>query len=497
MTNTLSPEQLEAYDAILRGENVFLTGPGGTGKSYLLALLNADIPEKTGRTVAITALTGCAALLIGNRAKTIHSWAGIGLGKGSADYHATNIRKIAPLAMRWRKTEVLVVDEVSMLTPDLLELLEEVARIVRRNERPFGGLQLVFVGDFLQLPPVAKGAEIRFAFESPLWSQLVQRTVKLKRIFRQKDAGFQTILDGARMGELSEEGLALLKSRMDLPYDKELIQPTMLFTRKADVEGINKSNLDSLPGQVYTFAARTLPSGHPSTEITRTVERMDKDAAYVANLLLKKGAQVMLLKNLDTEKGLVNGSRGVVIDFKEDGSHLPIVEFRNGQRLTIDPATWQSEHDPPIVREQIPLRLAYALTIHKAQGATLDCALIDIGPSTFEYGQAYVALSRVKNLESLYVFDVSKSAFRAHPVVKDFYKAPPAYAPKAAVQETVIPARSTKRTTPPSRTTPPKPKPLSGKKATYGFAEEDEEAAAPAQQQASLTKFWGVPKKTA
>ena len=422
---TLSPEQREAYDAILRGENVFLTGPGGTGKSYLLTLLSTEIPRETGKSVAITALTGCAALLIGNGAKTIYSWAGIGLGKGSADYHATNIRKISPLASRWRKTEVLVIDEVSMMTPDLLELLEEVARIVRRNERPFGGLQLVFVGDFLQLPPVSKGAEIRFAFESPLWSQLVQRTVKLKRIFRQDDTGFQTILDGARMGELSEEGLALLKTRMDLPYEKNLIQPTMLFTRKADVEGINKSNLDSLAGDVFTFAARTLPSGHPSTEITRTVERMDKDASYVPSLLLKKGAQVMLLKNLDQEKGLVNGSRGVVIDFKEDSSHLPIVEFRNGLRLSIDPVTWQSEHDPPITREQIPLRLAYALTIHKAQGATLDCALIDIGSSTFECGQAYVALSRVRDLESLYIWDLEPSAFKTHDKVIEFYASPP------------------------------------------------------------------------
>lgn len=489
MTQTLSPEQKEAYNAVMRGESIFLTGPGGTGKSYLLGLLSEHVPRDTGKVLAITALTGCAALLLGHGAKTLHSWAGIGLGKGTAEHHAANIRKISPLSQRWRKTEVLIIDEVSMLTPELLELLEEIARIVRRNERPFGGLQVVFVGDFFQLPPVQKGGEIKFAFESPAWSKAIQRTVALKRIFRQEDRVFQELLEEARVGELSKPSLTLLETRKEASYDKNPIQPTMLFTRKADVESINKSNLDRLEGEVYTYTARTLPSGHPASEITRVVERMDKEAPYMTNLLLKKGAQVMLLTNLDQENGLVNGSRGVVIDFKEGPSRLPIVEFKNGLRMSIDPAKWPSDHDVPIVREQIPLRLAYALTIHKAQGATLDCALIDIGPSTFEYGQAYVALSRVKNFESLYIFDVAQSAFRAHPVVKDFYKKGATVAVTVAPQakpSTELAAPSTKRTT------PPKPKPLSGKKAAYGF-EEDVETAEP--QQASLTKYWGVPKK--
>ncbi len=488
--DTLSPEQKEAYDAILEGKSVFLTGPGGTGKSYLLGLLAKDIPQRTGKVVGITALTGCAALLIGNGAKTLHSWAGVGLGKNSAEVHATSIRKMTPLAQRWRKTSVLVIDEVSMLTPEFLELLEEVARIVRRNERPFGGLQIVFVGDFLQLPPVSKNGEIRFAFESPVWNRVVEKTVKLRRIFRQKDNSFQEVLEEARMGELSDASVKLLQTRMDLPYESNPIQPTMLFTRKADVESINKSNLESLPGQVYTYTARTLPSGHPVSEITRVVEKMDKEAPYVSSLHLKKGAQVMLLKNLDQELGLVNGSRGVVVDFKEAPSNIPIVEFLNGHRCEILHEIWTSENDPPIERQQIPLRLAYALTIHKAQGATLDCALIDIGPSTFEYGQAYVALSRVKNLESLYVFDVWKNAFKAHPTVKQFYLN--GVYREALRPETPLPPLPTAK-----RTTPPKPKSLSGKKAEYAFAEDDgEETAAAPQQQASLTKYWGVPKKS-
>jgi ATP-dependent DNA helicase PIF1 len=147
---------------------------------------------------------------------------------------------------------------------------------------------------------------------------------------------------------------------------------------------------------------------------------MDRDGSYVDTLYLKKGAQVMLLTNLDQEGGLVNGSRGIVVDFDLANKKYPIVQFLNGLK-TIEPHTWKSDHDEPIERKQIPLRLAYALTIHKAQGATLDCALIDIGPSTFEYGQAYVALSRIKSLESLYIHDVARSAFKAHPLVLEFY----------------------------------------------------------------------------
>lgn len=484
----LSKEQQEAFDAIVRGESVLLTGPGGTGKSFLIGILAEKIPELTGKPVAITALTGCAALLIGHGAKTLHSWAGIGLGKGSAEYHAQNIRKMPQLAMRWRKTGVLIIDEVSMLTPELLELIDGIAKILRRNSSPMGGIQMVFVGDFYQLPPVSKDGPPKFVFESSLWPALVKRTIELKRIFRQADPTFHKILDEARIGDISKESLQLLKAREDLDYSNESIKPTILFTRKVDVEVMNRTHLDELKGVAHTFVAKTLPSEYPVQEITRTVERLDKDATYMSNLILKEGAQVMLLINLDQDKGLVNGSRGVVTGFKDDVTRWPIVEFKNGEKLVIEPHVWESEHIPPIQRQQIPLRLAYALTIHKAQGATLDCALIDIGPSTFEYGQAYVALSRVRSLSGLYVFDVEPSAFRAHPLVKEFYKGN--YKPKESqVQknEFVEPV-SVKRKTPPKQS-------LSGKKANYAFDDDDnDEKPVPKKEQPSLKAFWGVPK---
>jgi ATP-dependent DNA helicase PIF1 len=420
---SLSPEQKEAFDAIRAGESVFLTGPGGTGKTFLIDHIRNNL---AGKTIAVTALTGCAALLLGSDAKTIFSWAGIGIGKDSREKYVDQLRMMKHLSKRWRETDILIIDEVSMMTPELLELLEYLGRTVRPTYRsspsplPFGGLQVVLVGDFLQLPPVEKG-EQQFAFESPVWNQVVKRTIHLKRIYRQTDTAFQTILDEARTANLSAASYKILESRMNLPWKDELIKPTLLFTRRAAVDAINNNSLAKLTGETQTYKCKTLPVKCAPSEVAKIVEKMDRDANYVVDLSLKVGAQVMLLKNLEPELGLVNGSRGVVVSFQEFPPYLPKVQFKDCTRI-IKPEIWASNHEPPIQREQIPLRLAYALTIHKAQGASLDSALVDIGDSTFEYGQAYVALSRVRSLEGLYVHDLSPAAFRAHPTVKAFYE---------------------------------------------------------------------------
>jgi ATP-dependent exoDNAse (exonuclease V) alpha subunit len=412
----LSKEQQEALDAIARGESIFLSGPGGSGKSFLIRSLKTTFSEKQ---IAITAMTGCAALLIGQGAKTLHSWAGIGLGKSPIQQLITNIRKIKPLAVRWRTVDILVIDEISMMTPDLLETLDEIARTLRRDDSPMGGIQVVFVGDFFQLPPVSRGIDSLFAFQSPVWSRLLHRTVQLKKIFRQEDTVFQQILSEARVGQLSERSMEILKQQQEKSWKDAAIRPTMLFTRRMDVEGINRSALDDLQGDCKIYTAKVLPVlGYRAADIKKIVDKMDLEAGYVRELYLKLGAQVMLLTNLS--ENLVNGSRGVVVDFDEKG--LPLVQFQSGETKSLSAESWQSEHDNPITVKQIPLRLAYAITIHKAQGATLDCAVIDVGSNTFEYGQAYVALSRMKNLEGLYIHGLSTSAFRAHPLVKDFYK---------------------------------------------------------------------------
>jgi ATP-dependent DNA helicase PIF1 len=428
MLDRLTDEQRKAFDLVEEGKSIFLTGPGGTGKSFLLQTIFEEIPKRTGKHVAITALTGCAALLIGRFAKTLHSWAGIGLGRESAAALTAAIRRSGKALRRWLGTDILIIDEVSMMTPELLEKLDAIAKLLRRSTKPMGGLQIVFVGDFYQLPPVNKDKEKEtcFVFETPVWNEIIQETIQLTKILRQDDPVFHTILDEARKGCLSQKSLEILQSRCKHGWQDFQIRPTLLFTRRAEVDNVNERNLRALGAERRIFKAETsfLPieatKGFTSEtpEVKKAIEKMDKEGPYMPELLLAVGAQVMLLTNLDFDAGLVNGSRGVVVGF--DGL-VPKVQFLRGEPIPVPAAAWESPDLEGVSRKQIPLKLAYAITIHKAQGATLDSALIDIGTSTFECGQAYVALSRVKNLQSLYVWDVEPTAFKAHPKVLAFY----------------------------------------------------------------------------
>lgn len=390
---------------------------------------------------ALTAMTGCAALLLHSKAKTLHSWSGIGLGTDAVPLLVGKIKKSRRATLRWLKTDTLVIDEVSMMTPDLFEKLEEIARTIRRNQRPFGGLQIIMVGDFYQLPPVSKGQDTDFVFESPLWSKLGLITHDLTQIVRQKDEAFQTILNQARCGQLTKESLKILKRRMNLDYKSMEIQPSMLFTRRAEVDTINMNHLRKL-GDRKTYLATTIFNPLTQTqgltkdspEVIQAIQGLDKVAAYSVELTLAVGAQVMLLTNMNPGAGLVNGSRGVVIGFErptkdEDKEFVmvrpsdvlfPVVKFKSCTQI-IQHHDWEVPDMPGIKRQQLPLKLAYAITIHKAQGATLDCALIDVGGRTFEYGQAYTALSRLKDMESLFIHDIAVDAFRAHPKVVEFY----------------------------------------------------------------------------
>jgi len=421
--DTLNEEQLKAFQAIQSGKSIFLTGPGGTGKSYLIKQLYEKIPE-----ISVTAMTGCAALLIGKFAKTLHSWSGIGLGRDPTYKTCAIIRRSRKTLMRWLQTKVLIIDEVSMMTSELLEKLDEVARVILKCDKPMGGLQIVFVGDFYQLPPVFKAEDggVKFIFESPLWSQIVQETVELTQIVRQSDPVFQTILNEARIGKLSPESIEILKARQGLPWNKLTIKPTLLFSRRSEVDIVNERNLKALGGERHIFEVETAYAADhtvndvPRPEIQRALDNLDKNAPYKKQLVLAIGAQVMLLKNKHEVNGLMNGSRGVVTSF-DPISGEPLVKFLSGIILAVGRETWESEEYNGLKRKQIPLNLAYAVTIHKSQGATLDLALIDIGRSTFECGQAYVALSRVKSLESLYIWNFEPSEIRANKKVVEFY----------------------------------------------------------------------------
>jgi len=439
---TLTEEQQSVLHYLLQGHNVFLTGGGGVGKSYFLSVLETEFPglkrrlllEKNPNEVRIPriqlcALTGCAALLLGQKSKTLHSWAGIGLGKGTVQELSVKIRRNGKALRQWLCTDLLVIDEVSMMTAELLDKLNGIGKKLRSNQKPFGGMQVLLVGDFYQLPPVYKnGEQTVFAFESDAWKEGITAAIELTVIQRQKDIIFQTILKEARMGSLSRESCAILRSREGLDWKQNKILPTLLFPRRSEVDMINESNLKALTGRRYSYEARLAYDGKMPDRFSekdegfiKSLQYFDSNAAYALQLELMVGAQVMLIANIDPPAGLVNGSRGVMVGVCS-ATELPIIEFVNGARRVVGTHSWPIEEYEFVSRTQVPLRLAWAYTTHKAQGASLDTALIDIGSGNFEFGQAYVALARARSLEGLYVYDFDPIAFKAHPKVKAFYK---------------------------------------------------------------------------
>jgi ATP-dependent DNA helicase PIF1 len=430
---TLNPQQQHALETVMKGGNVFITGPGGTGKTFLIRRIMNECALQNKK-VAITALTGAAALLLGEGAKTIHSWAGIGLGRDTATKIAQDIRKMRrDVLYRWLTTRVLIIDEVSMMSPDILKLISTVGQLVRKSPLyPFGGIQVILVGDFAQLPPVIKGEDKKdtpFLFETDIWATLGLTICPLTKIVRQADPIFQKVLDEIRMGDLSDESLQVILDRQAVPWHDLKIKPTLIFSRRADVDMVNTVNFKALPGKVHSYEAKTIYDASSSKGLTdsdpdvkRAIGKLDRDAPYQPHLELKVGTQVILVYNVATEEGLVNGSRGIVEGFTDTIPSYPQVLFKGkSEPLIIMEQSWGVEGFEGIKRRQIPLILGYAQTVHKSQGSTLDCALIDIGSSTFEVGQAYVALSRVKSLDSLYIYDFEPSAIKAHPKVVEFY----------------------------------------------------------------------------
>ncbi|GLB36503.1 putative DNA-dependent ATPase and 5'-3' DNA helicase required for the maintenance of both mitochondrial and nuclear genome stability [Lyophyllum shimeji] len=469
----LSEEQRQVLELVKSGRNVFFTGPAGTGKSVLLREIIREL--KLIKQVAVTATTGIAGVNIGG--STVHSFAGIGLGKEKAETLAEKIKYSSHTSERWRSVQVLIIDEISMMDAMLFDKLEYIAREVRDCQEPFGGIQLALSGDFYQLPPVPEQShEYRmpatYAFDAVSWSRCIARPIFLTQVFRQTDNTFVDILSSMRVGVLSSKHIELLR-RLSRPlHYEDGIEPSELFPLRKEVESCNNCRLAALPGPstVYKSTDRAgYDYRHQSISDESANKLLDRLVA-VPKLTLKLGAQVMLIQNV-VQKVLVNGSVGRVIEFLTTSEAVarniaiaeimptkgryphhqlqpelpevspsdmrplnnnlfsnkekwPLVRFTNGNELLCAPLEFTVEGfmgNTEASRLQVPLILAWSLSIHKSQGQTLTRVKVDLG-RIFEKGQAYVAISRATTMKHLEIRNFQPGKIMAHPRVIEWHR---------------------------------------------------------------------------
>ncbi len=412
--------QGEALNILKTGANVFLTGEPGSGKTHTLNAYVAYLRELGGR-VAVTASTGIAATHIGGM--TIHSWSGIGIKTSLSAEDLDAISSKESVVKRVREAQVLIIDEVSMLSPETLDMVDAVCKTIKGYSQPFGGIQVVLVGDFFQLPPVVKEFKImseqrglfsepsraQFCYDSRAWRGAQLVVCYLTEQHRADDEALLTILSNLRRGEIEDEDtFAPFLERSCKNEDVPSGTP-MLYTHNAAVDALNDAELHKVRGPERAFVMK---SGGSKT----LVDHLERGCLSPQTLTLKAGARVMCTKN-NIRIGVTNGALGVVERFTDFDSY-PVVKLDDGRTLTIEPASWSVEEGGKVLAyiEQIPLRLAWAITVHKSQGMTLDAAAVDLS-KTFEYGQGYVALSRVRSLAGLYVLGYNRRTFEVHPSV--------------------------------------------------------------------------------
>lgn len=392
--------QALALEIMLSGESVLLTGPAGAGKTFVLNQF-IRLAKHDGKHVSVTATTGLAATHLGGT--TIHSWAGIGvmdeLPSGFAEHVSKGRREII------EKTDVLIIDEISMLHDYRLDMVDEACRLVRRKDEPFGGIQLVMSGDFFQLPPINREGSRQggFVVHSKVWQELDPAICYLEEQHRQDDEVLLDILNAMRAGDVRRHHAEKLLERVEVQPPEDMVL-TELHTVNVDVDRMNESRLDALPGDEIFYTQST-------TGAQNYVENLQRSVLAPATLRVKQGALVMAVKNA-TDRKYANGSIGTVIDF-EPVTEYPVVEFQNGKVVSMQPDTWELRDGDKKRASitQIPLRLAWAITVHKSQGMTLDAARIDLRKAFVE-GMGYVALSRVKNVDSLYLTGINRMALQ-------------------------------------------------------------------------------------
>ncbi|GMI46743.1 hypothetical protein TrCOL_g1689 [Triparma columacea] len=443
------------HSVIFGGQNVFFTGPAGTGKSKVLnSIIRLNKMAKRPKNIVVSATTGIAACAVGG--VTVHSFAGVGVGSEHVSKLQKKVMSNEYAKQRWKKCEVLIIDEISMMEGAFLNKLDVIARHVRSTTKPFGGIQLVMCGDFFQLPPVKA---VSFAFEAPCWCNLVDKSILLTKVYRQNsDPKLVKILNEARVGALSDDSFqALVEHMKNPPTHNPQAQPlnppsllsspppspapvcfTKLECRNVDVDAANGTQLAKLTSKPQSWHAEDFLK-------VDFMANLLKHCPAPKELILKEGAQVMLLKNIDSERELVNGSRGVVLEFvhwtegrKEDPDLtlpkgwprvLPRVQFTSmnsdepGETVVITPKRWENMEGDILnsSRLQLPLRLAWSLSVHKSQGMTIPNLEVSL-KGVFEFGQAYVALSRATCMKGLIINNLDRNGFRAHPTVKKFYE---------------------------------------------------------------------------
>lgn len=416
----LNEEQKKVISLLKSGKNVFVSGSGGTGKTYLIKYFVEHY--KNVKNIGLTSTTGISAGTIGGT--TINSFLGIGLGKSTSMKLAKKIIDNGFLEKRVTTLDVLIIDEISMMNYALFQKIEEVFRIVRKNRKSFGGVQLLLSGDFLQLPAVK--CEY-YCFESEVWNKVINETIILTKIIRQSNLQFQNILNKIRNGIVDKEVKDVLKSRFKKNIEKNGITPTRIYTINKDVDRINEEALDKIAEnnediEFFEYDMNIEYIEEETKQALYLVDKFKKTSRVKENLQLCIGCQVLLIKNLDIENGLVNGSRGVVVKFTDDD--IPIIKFMNDKEVVIKKEQFEIETDygkKVAIANQLPLRLGYATTVHSCQGLTIDCAEINL-LNIFDYGMGYTALSRVKSLETLSILGINFSKIIANEKVLEFYK---------------------------------------------------------------------------
>jgi ATP-dependent DNA helicase PIF1 len=394
----MNPEQQLALNDVLNGHSIFITGGAGVGKSYLV---NKIVQATSHKNVGVCAMTGCAALLING--STIHSYLAIGLARESAKDLAKRVRSFTAVFQRLLKLNILLIDEVSMLNDELFEKISEFLQVLRRNTEPFGGVQMIFVGDPFQLAPV----DGDYFFTSKLWTKNI-KVHALSANMRQKgDDAFKGLLDRVRWGVCDERDLETLQKCRDTVFPSGIV-PTRLYAKNINVDSINKREFDKLETDTYEHETWYLNEGSKKWATANKIPE---------KVHMRVGAQVMCTRNIPT-LGVVNGSRGVITDLFQDSVTIRLLD---GGFVRMGVVTVSPFDNPYIEVRYLPLKLAWAITIHSSQGMTIDALEVDLGPDIFTYGQAYTGLSRARSLSTVRVTNVVAKSFLTSSTVKRFF----------------------------------------------------------------------------